>query len=895
MTRRDRSSDRLLMRSDQLELVDRSLEQQAIEQEHDDVDDARRAEYLERLRAALPELRKIEGFPIGTDEDILALSDPPYYTACPNPFLGEFVAEHGTPYDEATDDYHREPFAADVSEGKNDPIYNAHSYHTKVPHKAIMRYILHYTKPGDIVFDGFCGTGMTGVAAQLCGSPDPDFKVKVEAEWAAAGHQKPEWGARKAILGDLSPAATFIAYNLNRLGETGGAWAALSDFSTERSRLADAELSTANTGKARSTRAGALRSQDGVVQYVVWSDVVRCGNCGTETPWWQVVYRGRGEETDQEPACPQCSARFPRVAERVWESLWDRELEEQVRQAKTVPVLINYADGTTRFEKAPDEEDFAAAAAADSGRLTVPLVALPPGFNTAQPIRSHGYTHVHHFFTRRNLTYLAEMWAFADRLDARQRAFAFFALTSLIQRVFRLNRYMPKHDRHVGPLSGTLYVSAITAEIPVVHYLRDKLKDLSLSRYRLHAANVAITTGSSTGLPTLPTHSVDYIFTDPPFGGNLNYSELNILSEAWLGVLTANGSEAIINDTQGKGLPEYQRLMTQCFEECHRILKPRRWITVEFHNSQNSVWTSIQEALAQAGFVVADVRILDKQKGTTKQLSYTNTVKSDLVISAYKTDASLDRIAPTESPQTMWHFVEQHLGMLPVADRGRVTASPILERDPAVIFDRVVAFFVTRGTALPLSAPAFYRELRARYPLRGGMVFLPVQAAEWDAQWIASKELEPEQLPTFIADEQAAIRYLRLRLTKPATYQDIFPDYTARLHPGVALDVPELQLLLEESFVRDTSGQWRLPDPTSEKDLVEIRQRALLGTYGEYVRSRGKLTRVRADVLAAGFGDAWSERRYDEIIEVAERLPDSVIQEDVRLLMYYDNALLRRG
>ena len=56
----------------------------------------------------------------------------------------------------------------DVSEGKNDPIYNAHSYHTKVPYKAIMRYILHYTEPGDIIFDGFAGTGMTGVAGQIC-------------------------------------------------------------------------------------------------------------------------------------------------------------------------------------------------------------------------------------------------------------------------------------------------------------------------------------------------------------------------------------------------------------------------------------------------------------------------------------------------------------------------------------------------------------------------------------------------------------------------------------------------------------------------------------------------------------------------------------------------------
>ncbi len=116
----------------------------------------------------LDRVRHIDGFPIAKDEDIINLSDPPCYTACPNPFIEDFIKEHGKPYDPDNDNYHRQPFAADVSEGKNDPIYNAHSYHTKVPHKAIMRYILHYTEPGDIVFDGFCGTGMTGVAAQLC-------------------------------------------------------------------------------------------------------------------------------------------------------------------------------------------------------------------------------------------------------------------------------------------------------------------------------------------------------------------------------------------------------------------------------------------------------------------------------------------------------------------------------------------------------------------------------------------------------------------------------------------------------------------------------------------------------------------------------------------------------
>ena len=164
-------------------------------------DEARRAHFTQLLAEKLkdPEFRKIEGFPIGTDEAILELSDPPFYTACPNPWLNEFISLWESQKETSDEDYHREPFAADVSEGKNDPIYNAHSYHTKVPHKAIMRYILHYTEPGDIVFDGFCGTGMTGVAANMCGN-----KNAVES----LGYKVNEFGdifqEEKGINGEVS-------------------------------------------------------------------------------------------------------------------------------------------------------------------------------------------------------------------------------------------------------------------------------------------------------------------------------------------------------------------------------------------------------------------------------------------------------------------------------------------------------------------------------------------------------------------------------------------------------------------------------------------------------------------------------------------------------------------
>src|SRR5438874_4617795 len=171
-----------------------------------DSDEARRAYFLEILREKLrdPEFRKIEGLPIGDDEDILALSDPPYYTACPNPFIGDFIKYYGKPFDPDIP-YRREPFAADVSEGKTDPIYNAHSYHTEVPHRAIMRYILHYTEPGGVMFDGFCGTGMTGLAAQLCGdrSEVQELGYRVQDDGTIlneTGKPFSKLGSRRAIL-----------------------------------------------------------------------------------------------------------------------------------------------------------------------------------------------------------------------------------------------------------------------------------------------------------------------------------------------------------------------------------------------------------------------------------------------------------------------------------------------------------------------------------------------------------------------------------------------------------------------------------------------------------------------------------------------------------------------
>src|SRR5690606_37735884 len=141
-------------------------------------------------------------------------------------FIADFISYYGSHYDSSTP-YGKEPFAADVSAGKNDPVYLAHSYHIKVPHKSVMRYLLHYNMPGDVVLDSFCGTGMTGVAAQLCGDRSEiqslGYRIDNDGTISSAeqANGKEVWvpfskiGARHAVLNDLSPAATFIAHNYN--------------------------------------------------------------------------------------------------------------------------------------------------------------------------------------------------------------------------------------------------------------------------------------------------------------------------------------------------------------------------------------------------------------------------------------------------------------------------------------------------------------------------------------------------------------------------------------------------------------------------------------------------------------------------------------------------------
>ena len=258
---------------------------------------AERMARAERSKDLLQRWKDEVGFPHGEIDDILALSDPPWHTACPNPFLGTFAAAYGRPFDLA-EPYRRKPFAVDVSEGKTHPVYRAHSYHTKVPHLAIVPSILHYTEPGDLVLDGFAGTGMTGVAAQWCGTAPETWRKSLEARWAAEGFEKPRWGARHAILNDLSPAAGFIAANYTLPFDV----AAFADAGRALLDEVEEEL-----GWMYETLHADGKTK-GRIDYTVWSEVFICPNCDGRIVFVKEILEKKNKNISSEIDCPHCGA-----------------------------------------------------------------------------------------------------------------------------------------------------------------------------------------------------------------------------------------------------------------------------------------------------------------------------------------------------------------------------------------------------------------------------------------------------------------------------------------------------------------------------------------------------------------------------------------------------------
>lgn len=504
-----------------------------------------------------------------------------------------------------------EPPTGGTSAGKNTYTYDAHTYHTKVPPQGIAALLKRYLPGGGLVLDPFAGSGMTGVAAQVLGYD--------------------------CVLNELSPAACFIARQFTTHVEPVVLRAALKAVLAETMDIRRQLYTTHRPDTGEAVEA----------EHVVWSNRVICNLCGHEFTLWDACRQyGRGVRQHRILSRFPCPACGQMLNKRV------------LKRTTTVPVAVAVKRGARSIElHAPDAHDLdTIARTADIAPAEgfYPRMPLTGGVNLRQPIKQ-GIVSVDAFYTRRNLIAMSYLWRTIHRIaDAETAAFLAFVFTSLYQRVTRFSEF-----RFWGGSGNTAHfnVPHIAKEANVfttferkAHAVLDHL-EATAAAYR---GRTLVINGSAARLDMLPDESVDLIFTDPPFGANINYSEMNIIWEAWLGRFTDTRDEAIISKHQHKTVAEYGELMRRSLRECARVLRDGHWMLLVFMNSSEAVWDALRHAINDAGFSIVQVDIFDKQHSTFKQLVHENTAGADVVLHCRKGthaawDAGADQTDAVES------------------------------------------------------------------------------------------------------------------------------------------------------------------------------------------------------------------------------------------------------
>lgn len=583
-----------------------------------------------------------------------------------------------------------------VESQRTGPLFNAFSYPTKIDPEAVAVFLATHTRPGDRVLDPFGGSGSTGIAACLCDRPTERMRLMAKAAGVS-----PTWGPRRAYIYELSPIGALLTRVMTNPPSR-------RDFEAAASRMLDDALAAFGSHYGALSPDGEL----GELRYIVWSEVFETPCCRHQISLWDATASLDPAKLASTFKCPACAGSVQveecgRVLTTAPDSFTGMLIEQRLRRM----ARVYGRTGRQTWSRAPTYVDYEAAQRAELTPLpsSAPHVALSFGDLYRSGYHT-GISHLHHLYTSRNFRALAHLWACIPECDQRLAdALKLLVLSYNASHSTLMTRVVAKRSQKdfviTGAQSGVMYVSGLPVEKNVFDGVRRKVRTFS-NAFALtfgSGSNVSVVNASSTNLATLEDASIDYVFTDPPFGDFIPYAEVNQVNEAWLGMLTDRADEAIVSPSQGKGVAEYGRLLSQIFGETARVLRPEGYATVVFHASKPAVWEALGDALRASGFAVELTSVLDKSQISFKQVVHEGGTRGDAVFLLRRRFSAAT--AATGPSASLEHALEQ----LEKSARGHAE-----EMEPRRMYSRYVAACVERGVPVAVTAPEFYSRLSAR-------------------------------------------------------------------------------------------------------------------------------------------------------------------------------------
>ena len=720
----------------------------------------------------------------------------------PNPNLRAFVEQHLAehPYDLATDDYDVPAFDQPIETTKATAIYNMHTYWSKKPHDAIRQYIRHYTQPGDLVLDPFCGSGGTALAALMEG--------------------------RKAIAIDRSPAATFITKNYCTPVDVDALQAAFDELKRKVKPEIDWLYAT------RCDRCGGPAT----TAYTVYSQVFQCPRCLEKVPLFDCV-EVQGRTAKGKPkkvrVCPHC---------------YERGIEEEIstRSEKfgAVPVLVSYlcedeckpARGERRHND-PDRRKREYFEKYDLGKIKeiqgkdIPHWHPPHRMmNVKSDTEPWGvkwragtsnFRTIADLFTKRNLWALATLREVID--DSFMRDPLLFALTGILLGFSRMCQWIPGTSYPFPMMRGTYYMPPVSKEQLVPHYYENRIKLIARAAIEISVkATCMVSTEDARNLSSIPSNSIDYVFTDPSYADKVQYGELNFVWEAWLGLDTRwHDDEIIVNEARGKTETDWADMISVAMAECYRVLKPGRWLSLCYHDTSEGTWSLVQDIMAEVGFLVDrsdSALFIDTQQKSYNQLTADKVTKRDLVINFRKP-------VPGEAAAALAITGEED--GLTFNEKVRQIIREYLEVHPGATKDRIYDEVVSRMVRAGRMEAHNFDELLGQSAhevlepgQNGGSSRWYLKESEWavaDAAESAKEDDAGRQIRGFI--EKALKEHPE---AEGVHYSDLFEHYVYSVRDKPRRPLAEWLL---DYFYKTGDGTYR-PPVTEEEERIKAEGRA---------------------------------------------------------------------
>jgi DNA modification methylase len=724
----------------------------------------------------------------------------------PNPNLRAFVEAHlqEKPYDPGNDDYNVPAFDKPIESTKATAIYNMHTYWSKKPHDAIRQYIRHYTQPGDLVLDPFCGSGGTALAALMEG--------------------------RKAIAIDRSPAATFITKNYCTPVDVEELQKAFKELKAKVKPELDWLYET------RCNRCGGPAT----TAYTVYSQVFECPRCLEKISLFdcvQVQSQTKAGKAKKIKACPHCY-RKGQV----------EEISTRSEKFGAVPVLVSYlCEGECkpkrdqRSHNDPDPKKREYFKKYDLGKIReIEGKEIPYWYPTDRMMHApedqecwgvkwragtSNFRTVDELFTKRNLWALAAIKKYATEFEG----IFLFAITAICLSMSKMYLWGPT-DEH-GIIKGTYYLPQLSRSQHVFEAFESKISDVISAKKLIHMTDIPdlhISTENAASLNNILSNSVDYIFTDPPYADKVQYGELNFIWESWLAFDTHwHDEEIIVNEVRGKTPDDWTDMMRQAMKECYRILKPGRWLSLCYHDTSEGTWSMVQDIMSDAGFIPDksdSALFIDTGQKSYNQLTADKVTKRDLVINFRKPKtgelSSALTISDSDDERT---FVEKAQAIV----RDYLSSHPGSSKDR--VYDELVSRMVRRGQMEAHNFDQLLQQVaeEVKEPLRENLfvykradLFGTHEIGRW---YLKESELDITDEAETVKEDAAAksvagfiAKWLKKNPHQEGVhYSDIFEHYIYAVN-----DKPRRQLQdwLPDYFYKTTDGTYRLPANKEEEE-----------------------------------------------------------------------------